>query len=502
MSEGDREHVIKIVNGIDARSNRPVLWSPLQLAVTWTDETTIVAVTEELVLMGADMNGVTLCGLNALHILILLLFFRRSQRHDARMLEWWMSKGVDVHAHSVLFDQRQKEYRILSPLDIIISLYSKTLHLEPSLYLPAYCGPKKRASVPKRQLKKLLGLLVCYGARSSEPCPLLDEVMVTLPRLPFRSLTFLRDYLEVRLKLPLHLSSTDMRERLNFLHRWGRFADHDEIVRCRGSRYYPKTPETESIYNNPNFEPDSEFMPYEYLGYVDTHRRHYFFHKTMVPSILRSGENPFTRETIPVVTLRQWFQDMSQRPYTFQQVFTLRESLDEDGVHLWGPAAATTPSALEDDAKKNFVLHFVHGVLSHNFPYTNILHLSMLHAQEVVYLCSVLSVEYHLTTFAQCPLEGALGFFSKRVLASVMDETFPLDVLHFGIEDGLQDISTFHLVKKLLDESPMSFEDPFLDIIMSLPEVGDVIRDRLGYVHLGYFHEVWQRLVSMNKNFC
>lgn len=492
---GTKEQVIKIVNGIDSRSNRPVMWNPLQLVLSWSDESAITTVAEELILLGADVNGVALCGLNALHTLILLLYFRKNP-HDGRMIEWWMSKGADVHAHCVIFDKRQKTYRILSPLDIMVCLYSKTLYVEISSYLPAYCLARTRPTIKKQQLKRLVALLVCHGARSSEPSTLLDEIMRSLSTLSFRSYAFLRDYVEVRCKLPLSLSLADIRHRLRFLENCRTHLDHDEILRHRDRRLYP--PDEEAVYTNPNFEATAEFMPYEFLGYVDLHRKHYYFHKAMVPSILQSGENPFTREEIPPATRRQWFRELSGRPYSFQQVFMLREVTTETGEFcLWCPVGVA------DDSKKNFALHFAHGVLSHNFPYTNILHVSTLHAHKTRYLCDVLSREpYLLRRYAPCPSTDPLFFFSQQTLTYIMDDDAPLDLLHFGVEDALQDISCHHLIEKILSTSSTTFRDPFLDVIINVPEVGDVIRDRLGYVHLGYFHEIWQRLVLMNDNFC
>ena len=72
-----RDHRLKIINGIDPRSNVPMKWSPLQLALTWPRSNTMMETVEELVLMGADVNRVSLCGLNPLHLLIFLLHPQR-----------------------------------------------------------------------------------------------------------------------------------------------------------------------------------------------------------------------------------------------------------------------------------------------------------------------------------------------------------------------------------------------------------------------------------------
>jgi hypothetical protein len=456
--------------------------------------------------MGADMNGMASCGLNALHLLVLLLFYRSSQENeDAQLLEWWMAKGADAHAFAVVFDKKQRQYRIVSPLDMLLGLYSKTLSLHSSSYFPGYCTPflKKRVGIKKTRLKTIVGLFLCYGATSSEQSPLLEEVRVSLAKMPFRSpsCTFLRDYTEVRFKLPLGLPLPEIRRRLSFLDRNARYVDHDDIVRHRELHYFKNVDKNTGtgVYANPDLEDMAEFMPYEYLGYADVHQRPYYFHKTMVPSVLQSKENPFTREVIPLETRRQWFHEMSKRPYIFQQVSVLRDTVhSEKGLLLW-----KVTEDKEENKKKHFALEFAHRLLARNFPYTNIHHISTLHSREIGYVCHLLcSDPYLIAPYYDCPVDdGALDFFSRQTIVYLMDDSMPLDLLHFGVEEAIQDISCYHLVKNLLQDFRMSFQEPFLDVITSLPDVGDVIRDRIGYVHLGYFHEIWQRLVFMERNF-
>jgi len=503
---GSKEHMEKIVNGIDTRYNRPLPWTPLQIAMTWNNMTNIHKVVEELVLMGADMNGMASCGLNALHLLLLFLFYRRSQgNEDVQLLEWWMAKGADAHAFAVFFDKKQKQYRVLSPLDMVLGLQSKTLTVEASSYFPGHCVPflKKRAHIKKSHFKTIVGLLLCYGVQSSERSPLLEEVRSSLATMPFHSPSypFLRDYTEARFKLPLGLSFSEILRRLSFLDQNARYVDHDDIVRHRETRFFDVEQHTTGggVYANPDLEDKAEFMPYEYLGYVDVQQRAYYFHKTMVPSVLQSRENPFTREVIPLETRRQWFHEMSQRPYIFQQVRVLRDTVHaEKGLLLWD---ATENK--EENKKKYFAFQFAHNLLAHNFPYTNIHHISTLHRREIVYVCHMLCHDpYLIPQYCGCPMDdGALDFFSRQTIVYLMDDSLPLDLLHFGVEEAIQDISCYHLVKKWLLEFHMSFQEPFLDVITTLPSVGDVIRDRIGYVHLGYFHEIWQRLVFMERIF-
>jgi len=236
-------------------------------------------------------------------------------------------------------------------------------------------------------------------------------------------------------------------------------------------------------------------MPYEYLGYTEEHGgKRYFFHKSMIPSILHTKENPFTRQVIPSGVLRKWFHEMSHRPYFFR-LHLLRDGWKNDALCLWD--AETPPH--KNAPGHHAILHFVHGVLSHNFPYTNILRLSTLSDFQLGYVALVLGREpYGLDAYSE---DDDLSSFLHTTMAYATDPSFSIDVLYFGIEDALLDLSCYDLVKHALGNTGMTFRDPFVEVMTTLPSVGDIIRDRVGYVHLGYFYEIWQRLVSMDDIF-
>jgi len=494
VAKGNPREIPRLVNGIDARSNRPLQWTPLQLALAWTDKKKTVETIEELVIQGADLNAPALSGINALHTILLLLFFRDVALHDATMLEWWMSKGVDVHAPAIVLDTRYNVFQTLTPLDLLVALGKKTVRVDPFTYLPPFVGARKHPRRP-RSFQKLVALFLCYGATTTEPSRLVDRVREEVATLPFRSMPFLRDYVETRLKLPAHLSLRDLRHRVAFLQQNAAHVDMDEIVQERERRFFPNDDDDDVVYTNPHFEPRAEFMPYEYLGYTEEHGgKRYFFHKSMIPSILHTKENPFTRQVIPSGVLRKWFHEMSHRPYFFR-LHLLRDGWKNDALCLWD--AETPPH--KNAPGHHAILHFVHGVLSHNFPYTNILRLSTLSDLQLGYVALVLGREpYGLDAYSE---DDDLSAFLQTTMAYATDPSFSIDVLYFGIEDALLDLSCYDLVKHALGNTGMTFRDPFVEVMTTLPSVGDIIRDRVGYVHLGYFYEIWQRLVSMDDIF-
>ena len=495
VAESNPREIPRLVNGIDTRSNRPLRWTPLQLALAWTDKKKTVEAIEELVVQGADFNAPALTGINALHTVLLLLFFRDHTTHDATMLEWWLSKGVDVHAPAIVLDTRWNVFRTFSPLDLLVALGTKTLRMDPCTYLPPFVAGNLRKH-PRRPkgFSKFIALFLCYGGKTSEASTLVDRVYERVGALPFRSMSFLRDYVETRLKLPTQLSLHDLRHRVAFLLEHAAHADMDEIVDERERRLFPH--DDDVVYANPNFEPRAEFMPHEYLGYRDeAGGKQYFFHKSMIASILQTKENPFTRHAIPSGILRKWFHEMSHRPYFFR-LHMLRDAWRHDTLCMWD-----TERPLEKNAKDNHhaILHFVHGVLSHNFPYTNILRLLTLSDRELGYVARVLGREpYALDAYSG---HDRLPGFLQTTMAYATDPQFSMDILYFGVEDALLDLSCYHLVKNAFRGTDMTFQDPFVDVITNHPSVGDIIRDRIGYVHLGYFYEIWQRLVSMNEIF-
>jgi len=473
----------------------PRRWNLLQAAFSWGDKHVTKPVVEELVLMGVDINTRVMCGLNALHMIILLLFARRDVGYDSGMLEWWISKGADVAVMAVIYDIQQRRYRVLSPLDMVLALYARDLVVFLPDYLPACtryapANPTRKKSVYKQEVKKLIWLLLCGGATTSIKTRELDEVRAAMSAHKLPSYPFLTDYLKTRLKFPESLTATEVRRRIHYLRVFSSFpVDVSGIADLRRDRFLSGR---EEDYYNPEFEEAGEFMPYEYMGYKDSQGRTFHFHKSMVPAMFRTATNPFTREPIPQETLRGWLDRMNG----FPRAFLLRDSLTDHGLLLWDATATATATATRHG------FDFLYEVLSPHFPYTNVAHVQSLSIKEVAYLCSVLSGEpYSLTGFGR--YEGApdvVDFFQQTAFGHLMNPRSALEVFHFGLEDAYQDIRCYHLIKKVMPEV-VSFRDSFLVVVTIAPEVGDVIRDRVGYVHLGYFHEIWRRVATIHEKF-
>jgi hypothetical protein len=287
------------------------------------------------------------------------------------------------------------------------------------------------------------------------------------------------------------LTAVEVRRRLGYLRVFSSFSiDFSGIAASRRGLFLPGR---EEDYYNPEFEEAGEFMPYEYMGYEDGHGRTFRFHKSMVPAMFRTAINPFTREPIPQETLRDWLGRMNG----FHRAFLLRDSLTGHGLSLWDAPTATT-----DTTRHGF--DFLCEVLSPHFPYTNIAHVQSLPTKEVAYLCSVLSDEpYTLSGFGGYEsAPDVLQFFQQTAFGHLMNPRNALEVFHFGLEDGYQDIRCYHLIRKAMPaEELVSFHDSFLVVVTLVPEVGEVIRDRVGYVHLGYFSEIWRRVATIHEKF-
>lgn len=480
----------KVMNGIHLKANIPLPWNPVQAALCWCNREMGKKVIENLVIHGADMNATSLCGLNALHVMVIRIFFCRDRANDIQMLEWWMSKGVDVRVMSTLFDVQHKKYLVLTPLDTLLLLWLQKLVVQPDRYLPmsAYHGKDKLQKPTKKQFIRLLLLFLCYGCQTE------FEFKNFLIGIDLFQFDFFKDYLITRLKLPCSQHyKKEVQKRVNFLWTFRKYIDFSLITQKREEEQC----QTDGIFYTQNMENPSEFMLCEYVIYPENNtKKKIFFHKSMVPNILKIGHNPFTREIIDVSILQKWFRELSLPPLSFHQSFTLQESLQS--AWLWNEAFLSNAQSMK---KKNGFM-IISSILSHNFPYTNIIQLCTLPSNQLRYVCFILSSEpFSLLHFKDCPREDADSFFLQQCFDCIFDPQFMYESLHFAIEDSLQDLKCYTIIQTFLARSDMTFMDPFMEVILSVPEVGDVIRDRIGYVHLGYFYEIWTRLLVLHTNF-
>jgi len=492
-----REGQKDIINGVDTITHMYCNWSPIQLALSWSNDGFIKETIDRLLYMGADMNAPSRKGINALHLLILFIFFRRQPLQDIHLLEWLLTRGANVNIPAILYDVHLRDYVSYSPLSLFITLIKGECKISSRSYMPpnTHYGKQRSKVLAQKHVQRCLLLLLCYGARSNIVCDELEEIfnlsVFNTPPYPF-----LTDYMTVQYKLPPDLEPGEVQKRVQFLHRFAPHISHEEIIEYRRQIFY--TNNTTCHYYNTQFEDTAEFMPYEFLSYTDSKKHVQNFHKTLFTTLVSQKVNPFTKDPIPPHVLQSWCQEMSERPLCFHQVFILKETCNSHTINIFLKANHMT----ETNKKNNDVLELCHVLLSACFPYTNLMSAQNLDEDELQYMCRTLADEpYGLEMFTFSPNKGetVLNFLCRSILSYIQDPLSTCELLHFGIEDILQDISCFHAITRVFDNQTFVFKENFLDIIVQEPMVGDILRDRVGYVHLPLFLEIWKRMCTIEN---
>jgi hypothetical protein len=492
-----REGQKDIINGVDTMTHMYHNWSPIQLALSWKNDVFMKETIDRLLHMGADINAPSRKGINGLHLLILFMFFRRQPLQDIHLLEWLLTRGANVNVPAILYDIQLRDYVSYSPLSLFIALNKGECKVSSRSYMPPNTsyGKHRAKIIAHKHVQRCLLLLLCYGARSNVMCDELEEILnlsvVNTPPYPF-----LTDYLTVQYKLPADLDQGEVQKRVQFLHRFAPHIHHEDIIDCRRQIFYKK--KTTSHYYNTQFEDNAEFMPYEFLSYTDSHGHVQNFHKTLFTTLVAQKVNPFTKDPIPPHVLQSWCQEMSERPLCFHQVFTLKETCSTNILKIFHKIDHMT----ETNKKNDDVLQLCHLLLSACFPYTNLMSVQGLDEDELKYLCHALADEPYaleIFTFSGNRGETVLNFFCRSILSYIQDPLSTCELLHFGIEDILQDISCFHAIIRVFGNQTFVFKKNFLDIIVQEPMVGDILRDRIGYVHLPLFLEIWKRMCTIEN---
>jgi hypothetical protein len=91
--------------------------------------------------------------------------------------------------------------------------------------------------------------------------------------------------------------------------------------------------------------------------------------------------------------------------------------------------------------------------------------------------------------------QDLLKSFAKITFDYILENNL-LEQLFFGIENCLQDITCFSLIQQ---NSVRVSHENFLESILNIPQIGDILRDRIGFIHLGQFYQIWQRLVVLQE---
>jgi hypothetical protein len=156
-----------------------------------------------------------------------------------------------------------------------------------------------------------------------------------------------------------------------------------------------------------------------------------------------------------------------------------------------------------------FLFQHVDSILTSFFPYSNWMKILSLTNHELQFVADVLSQDpYGLQCYTRFDnsmtpcIEDAYMNFAVITFECIFHPQTKtcIEPFYFGVENSLQDLTCFHLIQKVMGPRYKRISrDNFLDMILQLPQVGDILRDRIGFVHMGYFDEIWRRLVVLQE---
>jgi len=496
----------KMVNGI----SRNVLgdWTPCQLALSWGRKDVV----NHLLFMGADMDAPGKTGMNPLHVLLILLYYRPQESVWVDMLLWWLKHGVDIHRIGLFFTE--DGYEAWNPIDLLNHLVNrdKPLIVRFPRSIRVRISPTFSPSMTNH-IEKAFLILLCFGARPHIHCPLLD---------PFLSWSWedlaigiengedlLSDFSRSLFHLPSTVSPLDLSRRVKY---WGKHGSShftvdvkNKIKEKRRQRFTDKG----LRYYDPCFEEDESGMtiPEEFVS-LSEGKHAFAFHKTLIPYFLREQINPLTRKPIDVSCLHRWLKDVETDGWT-SYLFDI-----DDYLH---PCRVWTIDPLDPDKRERqkirIVMDHILKIVTTRFTYSNIIKVFSISSCEISYLCHVLSMApYHFHVFRSLPLEIQrkdllLQMFVEKILLFLQDSIENAIVTFcFVMEEILQDIHTYSMIHQIMRDHKQFLSDLFrkdlLEILFSQPDIADLFRDRVGYIHLHTFQEIWNRLLRYHTFQC
>jgi len=508
----------KIFCGIDVKRHRYERWNPLQVACLWKPWKRSRDVVTELVFHGADLNQISLCGLNPLHLLILFLFFEKPTQKAVYLqrIQWYLSIGARTETPCIVYDTHTQEFLFLNALELFEALYTNSLRIDPYAYIPTFLHRRFRANtgphkVGRAHLVTFYLLFFCFGAKMTpEMISRLKCLEWFFPMLYRNRTRIFKEYLMCRYKLSPRVKTwSGLQQRVNALHFLKSQIDFSKVGHWRQQTLFPRIGETHQSYFNHEWEDPNEFMPYEYVSFQHPVTGHeFYFHKSTLPHLFQTRLNPLTLEPLDETILRQWFKQLEAFPRTFHQLFTLEASLASSSI--W-----SMEMVQEDEMKashRRFVFDFLYSVLSLQFPYNTLKRLVSLPFHDLQYVCHVLSHSpfYFLKYRSVSALRGVSVaslpdlhrlFLQITCFYFLMDPECSHEMFYFAIEEGLQDLSCYQLISDELQKHATLFQQNFFEMILNYPSVGDIMHDRLGFVQLEVFYDMWQRFVVYDQHF-
>lgn len=466
-------------------------FTPLQLVMTWfKNDEVVYDMIQELMIGGADANKLSSRGSNTLHLLVLMIFFCSYETLPQR-LEWFLTKGIDPSVPCIL-RHSDKTFSVQLIIDVLVLLYDGEIDIDVNYHFPETLQKTLHYHRPSDTcLEKIIILLLMYGATYTR-----EKVYEYVKHVTWTSLNSLypmlwKNYIGFSYKLPPDVrDEKDMLQRIDFLCRTREKLDYEWIVSERKKHMYPQ--EKNIHYYNEMSEDYGEFLPYEYVVSVDRHGEEFWFHKTMLVYLFQHQVNPLTRTEIDVSLLRKWFVECTTPPLCFHGVTVLRETLRHENFKslLFGTKTENTVQT------HLFFFQHIDSLISFYFPYSNWIKVLNLSPPEIMFIASILIQEYELSYFnTLSDGQETVSTFAKITFHYILENNH-LEQLFFGIENCLQDIACFSLIQ---ENCVRVSNENFLESILNIPKIGDILRDRIGFIHLGQFYQIWQRLAVLQE---
>lgn len=447
----------KFLHSINVMDGTRFYWPVISLVFCWSHPPDIKKkILKELLLRGVDMDDHGACGLTPFHVLLLTV---AHGMETIDMLRFWIEKGCDVHKKVFLVNE---EEIAIHPLDF----YKRALLMRKLLPPVAAAAAAAAATTTTANQDVLRYLERLYG-------PTRDDDI---------------DRLVVQWKLPYPLSDEDVLTRSRFLREHRDLIETARVLAIRG-----RDRRVDDIYMNSSFYDNDEFMDYEFVHYYDeSSKRRFFFHKTMIPSMLKTGSNPYTKIPIPHKILERWFDEMSERPRVHQLV-TLTETIDDDNSDI--NTAATLRSRLDAG------YYFLSNLISPSHPYTNVYNIACMEEYKIRHISIMLTkspFRYKDFTRVFDAKRDHHRLFLQSCLALLMtpNPTNFLHHVHFVLEECLFDFSMADQVSRLCSHYNVVFnKQSFRTASDTIYELSEILSERLGFYDETGFRNLWNRVV-------
>lgn len=471
-------------------------WNIFSIVICWSlenhDKQTVI---RELVLAGGDINIPGSCGLSPYHTIILKVLIGHTPQQDLELLEYLIRHGIDIDQRVILNPNfiASPPQRCMDSLTWIQYL-SDTIH--PNVFSdalpPCTIMGEQRLDTNSNLYHHLHSLLRLLH----DPSNVTKHDLWT---------SFHIDLLRLRWKLSLTYTDETVLQYSRYLFRNRSWIPslqsifQTDIVEMTAEN----NTRMKNIFIVPCMTSPHDLMAFEFVAWNQT-----YFHKTMVSSLFQSSRHPYTRESIPITILQQWYDiDLPQRPYV-RYVIIHDETLQDPAFF------GTTQSVSEN------VFHYLYSLVVTSHPFTNVYRIQQFKTFQLVYLAYRLSrppfrlIKFH--RFLPLPVreqyvpseeakDSALiqyqPWFLRICLEYVMKRkcAYAIHHLHFAVEDVLHDISAAdrlqtHIDRVQLDVSAVRDVIDFYAFLYSHPDIHEIFEQRVGFSNMDRFQQFWSRL--------